>query len=113
MLAIAGLLHWFTSPYVHQLDFNRELREGEAKTLSIFAQPQIQRFNESEIKFSDTMRPQVTFEVCFGHSLLAKDSVSNLNLPSKGSLNYLRRARGSSIMQHFGFGVGTMERLKS
>ena len=60
---LAGLLHWFTSPYVRRLVFDRSSGTLEINTLSIFAQPQTTRIHLSEIRYPDTLRPQVTFQV--------------------------------------------------
>lgn len=61
--AVAGLLHWFTSPYVRRLVFDKRSNTMEIETLSILAQPQISRAHLAEITYPDTVRPQVTFAV--------------------------------------------------
>ncbi|BDA40457.1 Uncharacterized protein C1834.10c [Coccomyxa sp. Obi] len=58
-----GLLHWFTSPYVRRLVYDRKSETLEIETLSVFARPQITRTHLSEIAYPDTIRPQVTFAV--------------------------------------------------
>ncbi|EIE26861.1 hypothetical protein COCSUDRAFT_59369 [Coccomyxa subellipsoidea C-169] len=58
-----GLLHWFTSPYVRQLVFDKKSNTMEIETLSVFARPQITRAHLAEISYPDTIRPQVTFAV--------------------------------------------------
>ncbi len=63
MPACAGLLHWFTSPYVRQLVFDKKSNTMEIETLSVFARPQITRAHLAEISYPDTIRPQVTFAV--------------------------------------------------
>ena len=60
---LAGLLHWFTSPYVRRLVFDRSSGTLEINTLSVLAQPQTTRIHLSEIRYPDTLRPQVTFQV--------------------------------------------------
>ena len=60
---LAGLLNWFVSPYVHRLDFDRKSRLLKVKTLNVLAQERQNHFPESDLRFPDTMRPQVTFEV--------------------------------------------------
>ena len=62
-LVPAGLLHWFTSPYVRRLVFDRSSGTVELHTLSVLAQPQTTRIHLSEVRYPDTLRPQVTFKV--------------------------------------------------
>lgn len=59
----AGLLHWFTSPYVHRLEHDRKTGGVTVETMSILGQPQISKFHESAVRYPNTIRPQVTFEV--------------------------------------------------
>ena len=59
----AGLLHWFTSPYVHSLEYDRPTGNVTVQTLNILGQPRYSSFNKSEAAYPATMRPQVTFEV--------------------------------------------------
>ena len=61
----AALLHWFTSPYVRRLVFNRTSQTLELHTWSVFARPQVTRIHLSEVRYPDTLRPQVTFQVSF------------------------------------------------
>ena len=61
--AHAALLHWFTSPYVRRLVFDRESGTADVHTWSVFARPQMHRIHLSEIRYPDTLRPQVTFQV--------------------------------------------------
>jgi hypothetical protein len=67
MHGCAGLLHWFTSPYVRQLVYDRKANTLQIETLSVFARPQITHVHLAEIAYPDTIRPQVTFSV--SHSL--------------------------------------------
>ena len=60
---LAGLLHWFTSPYVRRLVYDRKSQTVEVHTWSVFARPQTTRIHLSEIRYPDTLRPQVTFQV--------------------------------------------------
>ena len=59
----AALLHWFTSPYVRRLVFYRISQTVELHTWSVFARPQVTRIHLSEVRYPDTLRPQVTFQV--------------------------------------------------
>ena len=59
----AGLLHWFTSPYVRRLVFDRSSGTVDVHTWSVFARPQEMRIHLSEIRYPNTLRPQVTFQV--------------------------------------------------
>ena len=59
----AGLLHWFTSPYVRRLVFDRSTEGLELETLSILARKQITRTHLSRVAYPDTLKPQVTFQV--------------------------------------------------
>ena len=59
----AALLHWFTSPYVRRLVFHRTSQIVELHTWSVFARPQVTRIHLSEVRYPDTLRPQVTFQV--------------------------------------------------
>lgn len=58
-----GLMHWFTSPYVHRLTHNRKTGLTEAETLNILAKYQRRTFSESEVEFPKSFRPQSTFQV--------------------------------------------------
>lgn len=59
----AGMLHWFTSPYVHTLKFDQETGQIDTKRLTLLAQPVYNSFNVADVRFADTMRPQTTFAV--------------------------------------------------
>ncbi|GMH37175.1 hypothetical protein BSKO_05048 [Bryopsis sp. KO-2023] len=59
-----GLLHWFSSPYVHQLKFDGAAarKEIDVKTLTLFARQRWERLALDSIKPADTWRPLATFE---------------------------------------------------
>ena len=61
--ASAGLLHWFTSPYVHRLVFDRTSQTLKLETLSVFARRQTTKAHLSQVAYPDTLKPQVTFQV--------------------------------------------------
>lgn len=71
----AGLLHWFTSPYVRRLLFDKKSGSLDVEYLSLLARPQHMRAHISELAYPDTLKPQVTFKV--GAPLCA-DSESRL-----------------------------------
>lgn len=58
-----GLLHWFTSPYVHRLVFDRTSETLDLETLSVLARQQRTRAHMSQVAYPDTLKPQVTFQV--------------------------------------------------
>eukprot|EP01025_Chloroclados_australasicus_P065158 TRINITY_DN8840_c0_g1_i1.p1 TRINITY_DN8840_c0_g1~~TRINITY_DN8840_c0_g1_i1.p1 ORF type:complete len:220 (+),score=12.46 TRINITY_DN8840_c0_g1_i1:62-721(+) len=59
-----GLLHWFTSPYVHQLKLNKESLEMSASTVSLFGGKVHTKFGLNEIEPPrDTYKPLATFRV--------------------------------------------------
>ena len=45
--------------------FNRTSQTLELHTWSVFARPQVTRIHLSEVRYPDTLRPQVTFQVSF------------------------------------------------
>ena len=46
----AGLMHWFTSPYVHRLTYNSETGLTEVETLTLFAKYKMKNFYQTEEK---------------------------------------------------------------
>ena len=69
---LAGLLHWFTAPYVHRLVYDRRTGSVEAETINILGQRHISRFHVAEAAYPDTIRPQVTFEASLSSAQLVK-----------------------------------------
>jgi hypothetical protein len=63
LLTDTGLLHWFTSPYVRRLVYDRRSETLDLETLSVLARLLHTRAHLSEVTYPDTMRPQVTFKV--------------------------------------------------
>ena len=59
----AGLLHWFTSPYVHRLAYDAATGVVEARTLTVLARPRVDCFPAVAVRHPQTLRPQATFEV--------------------------------------------------
>ena len=60
----AGLLHWFTGPYVHRLVYDRRTRSMDIDTVSFVAQwVHHHGIKLDELQPPNTMRPQVTFQV--------------------------------------------------
>ncbi len=62
-VSLAGLLHWFVSPYVHKLRYDPATGWVEATRLNLFVRPVTTHFEVGEAQFADTMRPQTTFKV--------------------------------------------------
>ncbi len=59
----AGLLHWFTSPYVHRLAYDAASGVVETRTLNVLARPRVDRFPASAVRYPQTLQPQATFQV--------------------------------------------------
>lgn len=72
----AGLMHWFTSPYVHWLTYNSTTGLAEVETLSFFAKHQRRTFSESEVEYAKTLKPQATFQVCLSHHVTTPQPVA-------------------------------------
>lgn len=58
-----SLLHWFTSPYVHELQYDRVTEQFKTERLSFFTRPIHNTFPLSAVKYADSLRPQTTFSV--------------------------------------------------
>lgn len=56
-----SLLHWFTSPYVHELQYDRATEKFKTERLSFFTRPIHNTFPLSAVKYADSLRPQTTF----------------------------------------------------
>lgn len=56
-----GLLHWFTSPYVHHIEYDAASDTVTVETLSILAQKQRTQFTPKHAAYPETFRPQSTF----------------------------------------------------
>lgn len=78
-----GLMHWFTSPYVHWLTYNSNTGLAEVETLSLFAKHQRRTFSESEVQYPNTLRPQATFQVHGQVYYLDADNFQDKELLSK------------------------------
>lgn len=76
-------MHWFTSPYVHNLTYNSKTGLTEVETLTLFARHQRRTFSEGEVQSPQTMKPQATFQVTIGclpaHMLQACSSCASSN----------------------------------
>ena len=101
--SITGLLHWFTSPYVHHLDFDRQSREGTATTMNILSQTQRHHFRESEVIYPDTMRPQVTFEVSHPQLAMLRFSEHDLKMVCISKLLSAYAATATQASKIIGF----------
>jgi TMEM70/TMEM186/TMEM223 protein family len=67
----AGLLHWFTSPYVRRLVYRRASGTAEVETLDVFARPVSVSFRvPADVEYADTLRPQTSFAVGLGQMSL-------------------------------------------
>lgn len=91
-MCLVGLLHWFTSPYVHRLEYDRQSKTVRAQTLSLLAQPVESRFHEAEVQYPDTLRPQVTFQVA-NPDIPAFISLFDATIAPKDNLDASRTSR--------------------
>ncbi|KAK9833075.1 hypothetical protein WJX74_006371 [Apatococcus lobatus] len=66
-----GLMHWFTGPYVHQLTYDRSTQRFSAKTMSLLARPVHTSFSAQDVRYPQSLRPNVTFQV--GNQFFALD----------------------------------------
>eukprot|EP00884_Botryococcus_braunii_P004768 jgi/Botrbrau1/14292/Bobra.0369s0006.1 len=57
-----GLLHWFTSPYIHRLVYQPDRPEVQVTVLSLLARPATYTIPLSEITPPNTLRPQASFQ---------------------------------------------------
>ena len=60
-----GLLHWFTSPYIHRLTYHRKTGMVDLESLTILARPRHDSFNISAVEYPRSLKPQSTFQVTF------------------------------------------------
>jgi hypothetical protein len=58
--------HWFTSPYVHKLEYEPSSQMVQAYTLSIFGKEQVHCFSLDDVEYADTWKPLSTFKVSPG-----------------------------------------------
>ena len=59
----AGLLHWFTSPYIHRLTYHRKTGMVDVESLTILARPRHDSFHVTSVEYPKTLKPQSTFQV--------------------------------------------------
>jgi TMEM70/TMEM186/TMEM223 protein family len=68
-----GLLHWFTSPYIHRLVYDPTKQDVTVTVLNLLARPVTYTIPLSEIGYPNTLRPQASFEVrSWPHPLFCK-----------------------------------------
>ena len=67
-----GLLHWFTGPYVHRLEYHKRTQTLDIETVSFFARRVHRSVHLNELQPPDTLRPQATFQV--SEALLLPDA---------------------------------------
>lgn len=56
-----GIMHWFTSPYVHKLEYNPDDDSVQIVSLNLFAKPVKHRFHIAEVRQVDTVHPLSSF----------------------------------------------------
>jgi hypothetical protein len=71
----AGLLHWFTSPYIHRLEHDPGKSNITVTVLNLFARPVKYTIPLAEIAYPDTLRPQVSFQVWTNSELAVSQSL--------------------------------------
>lgn len=59
----AGLLHWFTSPYIHRMVYHRKTGMVDLESLTLLARPRRDIFHVTSVAYPQTIRPQATFTV--------------------------------------------------
>ena len=59
----AGLLHWFTSPYIHRMVYHRNTGMVDLESLTVLARPRRDSFHVASVAYPQTYRPQATFQV--------------------------------------------------
>ena len=76
-------LHWFTSPYVHKLTWQKEADEVEVQLLTWMATSVTTRFKLTDVKHAETQRPLVTFEAGGRYYYVDKDTFPDAKLLAK------------------------------
>lgn len=90
-----GLLHWFTSPYVHRLVYDPSTDSADVTTLDLLARPRRQHINVAEAREAETMHPLSSFSAGgkiyyvdadhFANKELLKRLVPQPETPEEGS----------------------------
>ena len=62
-LSVAGLLHWFTSPYIHRMVYHRKTGMVDLESLTMLARPRRDSFHVAAAAYPQTLKPQATFQV--------------------------------------------------
>ncbi|KAI8472571.1 MAG: hypothetical protein J3K34DRAFT_375973 [Monoraphidium minutum] len=79
-------LHWFTSPYVHELQLRRGGGGGgggealRAKTLTMLGRPRWAEFGLDEVQHPDSLRPLATFKARGRFYYIDRGSVADADL---------------------------------
>eukprot|EP00270_Netrium_digitus_P010445 TRINITY_DN3241_c0_g2_i4.p1 TRINITY_DN3241_c0_g2~~TRINITY_DN3241_c0_g2_i4.p1 ORF type:complete len:104 (+),score=13.33 TRINITY_DN3241_c0_g2_i4:356-667(+) len=73
-------LHWFTSPYVHHLSWEKGSQEMDIKILSWMSTPLKVVVNTTDIRQAETQRPLVTFEAKGRYFYVDVDAVADERL---------------------------------
>lgn len=87
-------LHWFTSPYVHKLEWKNGEEEVKVEVLSWTTRLVEKRFNLIDVEYANTSRPLVSFAVKGSFYYIDKDTFMDAKLleklspqePKEGSL---------------------------
>lgn len=56
-----GALHWFTKPYVHELNYDGKTKEIEIKSIDLLSRLRSHKFHISDVTFPTSLNPVVTF----------------------------------------------------
>lgn len=78
-----GLLHWFTKPYVHRLEYWQTGERVSLVSLNVLAVPQKIDFNLSEVQEPNTIHPLSTFAVRGRYYYIDGDNFGNDELFNK------------------------------
>jgi len=57
-----GMLHWFASPYVRHLRYDRATKMVSVETLNFLAQKRLSTFHISEVEPTESLSPVSTFQ---------------------------------------------------
>lgn len=70
-----GLMHWFTSPYTHRLEYDPKTDLVRVEGLNFFARPIHFEFHLGDVKPADSVHPLTSFKVPYenGYAMLYVD----------------------------------------
>lgn len=75
-----GIMHWFTSPYAHKLEYNPADDSVEVVCLNLFAKPVKYRFHIAEVRQVDSVHPLSSFSAQGKMFYVDQDNFSNKRL---------------------------------